>query len=276
MAKILVVEDDLRERNGLRVLLETSGYTVKVAGDGVEALQRIRQEKFDLLLVDVWMPRMNGLELLSCLPNNPPLKTVVMTADDTPGTLLEALRGQAFQFIAKPFDPKQLIELIRSALDAAPAPAPIEVMSAEPNWVELLVPCDMPTAERIQCFLERLDSDLPAEVRRSVGLAFHELLMNAIEWGGQLNPHVKIRIACLRTEKMVLYRIADPGKGFKLAELPHAAINNPLGQPLEHAATREEKGIRPGGLGILMAKSMVDELLYNEAHNEVVLVKYLH
>ncbi len=275
MAKILVVEDDLRERNGLRVLLETSGYTVKVAGDGVEALQRIRQEKFDLLLVDVWMPRMNGLELLSCLPNNPPLKTVVMTADDAPDTLLEALRGQAYRFIAKPFDPKQLIELIRSALDAAP-PAPIEVMSAEPNWVELLVPCDMPTAERIQCFLERLDSDLPAEVRRSVGLAFHELLMNAIEWGGQLNPHVKVRIACLRTEKMVLYRIADPGKGFRLAELPHAAINNPLGQPLEHAATREEKGIRPGGLGILMAKSMVDELLYNEAHNEVVLVKYLH
>ena len=275
MAKILVAEDDLRERNGLRVLLETRGYTVKVAADGVEALQRIQEEEFDLLLTDVWMPRMNGLELLSSLPNNPPLRTVVMTADDTPGTLLEALRGQACRFIAKPLNPKQLLELIRSAL-AAPAPAPIEVTSAEPNWVELLVPCDMPTAERIQCFLERLDADLPAEVRRSVDLAFHELLMNAIEWGGRLNPDVKVRIACLRTEKMVLYRIADPGKGFKPAEIPHAAINNPLGQPLEHTAAREEKGMRPGGLGILMAKAMVDELLYNEAHNEVVLVKYLH
>ncbi len=275
MAKILVAEDDLRERNGLRVLLETRGYTVKVAADGVEALQRIQEEEFDLLLTDVWMPRMNGLELLSSLPNNPPLRTVVMTADDTPGTLLEALRVQACRFIAKPLNPKQLLELIRSAL-AAPAPAPIEVTSAEPNWVELLVPCDMPTAERIQCFLERLDADLPAEVRRSVDLAFHELLMNAIEWGGRLNPDVKVRIACLRTEKMVLYRIADPGKGFKPAEIPHAAINNPLGQPLEHTAAREEKGMRPGGLGILMAKAMVDELLYNEAHNEVVLVKYLH
>jgi len=275
MAKILVAEDDLRERNGLRVLLETRGYTVKVAADGVEALQRIQEEEFDLLLTDVWMPRMNGLELLSSLPNNPPLRTVVMTADDTPGTLLEALRVQACRFIAKPLNPKQLLELIRSAL-AAPAPAPIEVTSAEPNWVELLVPCDMPTAERIQCFLERLDADLPPEVRRSVDLAFHELLMNAIEWGGRLNPDVKVRIACLRTEKMVLYRIADPGKGFKPAEMPHAAINNALGQPLEHTAAREEKGMRPGGLGILMAKAMVDELLYNEAHNEVVLVKYLH
>src|SRR5712692_1343505 len=275
MAKILVAEDDLRERNGLRVLLETRGYTVKVAADGVEALQRIQEEEFDLLLTDVWMPRMNGLELLSSLPNNPPLRTVVMTADDTPRTLLEALRVQACRFIAKPLNPKQLLELIRSAL-AAPAPAPIEVTSAEPNWVELLVPCDMPTAERIQCFLERLDADLPAEVRRSVDLAFHELLMNAIEWGGRLNLDVKVRIACLRTEKMVLYRIADPGKGFKPAEMPHAAINNALGQPLEHTAAREEKGMRPGGLGILMAKAMVDELLYNEAHNEVVLVKYLH
>ncbi len=276
MARILVVEDNPHERNGLRVLLETSGYTVKVAADGLEALQRIRKEKFDLLLVDLWMPRMNGLELLSCLSNKPPLKAVVMTADDTPGALLEAVRGQAFQYVTKPFDPKQLIELIRSAIDAAPAPAPIEVMSAEPNWVELLVPCDMPTAARVQCFLEQLDSDLPQEVRRSVGMAFHELLMNAIEWGGHLNPHAKVRIACLRAEKMVLYRIADPGKGFKLEGLAHAAINNPLDKPLEHTAVREEKGLRPGGLGILMARSMVDELLYNEAHNEVVLVKYLN
>jgi anti-sigma regulatory factor (Ser/Thr protein kinase) len=218
---------------------------------------------------------MNGLELLSHLPNNPLPRAVVMTADDTPHTMLQALREQAYQFIAKPFDPKQLVELIRGALDAPPAPGPIEVVSAEPNWVELLVPCDVSTAQRIQSFLERLDSRLAPQVRRSVGLAFHELLMNAVEWGGQLNPRARVRITCLHAEKMVLYRIADPGRGFKFPGLAHAAISNPMDRPHDHAAVREEKGMRPGGFGIFLAKAMVDELLYNEAHNEVVMVKYL-
>lgn len=275
MAKILIVEDDPHQREGLCVLLEKSGFAVEVATDGVEALERIQQEKFDLLVLDIWMPRMNGLELLSSLPNDSRVKAVVITADDTPEAMLQALRQQAYQFVTKPFDPKQLIEWIRSALDAPPAPAPIEVVSAEPNWVELLVPCDVSTAKRIQSLLERLDSRLPLEVRRSVALAFHELLMNAIEWGGQSNPSAKVRIACLHAEKMVLYRIADPGKGFKFTELAHAAIDNPVDRPYKHAAVREDKGIRPGGFGIFLARTIADELLYNEAHNEVVMVKYL-
>jgi two-component system, OmpR family, response regulator len=275
MNKILVAEDNEHEREGLRTLLEKAGFTVKVAADGMEALQQIRQEEFDLLLVDIWMPRMNGLELLSGLPKTPSLKAVVMTADDTKETVLRALRKQPYQYITKPFDPRQLLDLVRSALEASPAPSAIEVVSAQPNWVELLVPCDMATAECIQSILEHLESDLPTKVRSSVGMAFHELLMNAIEWGGRLNPNSKVRIAYLRAEKMLLYRIADPGKGFRFAELAHSALNNPPNRPDEHARVRKERGTRPGGLGILLAKAMVDELVYNEAHNEVVMVKYL-
>ncbi len=70
MAKILVVEDNSNERNGLCRILERAGYDVRSAADGVEALQRIRDDKFDLLLVDIWMPRMNGLELLAQLPED--------------------------------------------------------------------------------------------------------------------------------------------------------------------------------------------------------------
>jgi CheY-like chemotaxis protein len=56
MAKILVVEDNAKERNGLCRILERAGYDVRSAADGVEALQRIRDDQFDLLLVDIWMP----------------------------------------------------------------------------------------------------------------------------------------------------------------------------------------------------------------------------
>ena len=109
-----------------------------------------------------------------------------------------------------------------------------------------------------------------------MGLAFHELLMNAIEWGGHMNPNSKVQIAYLRTERLLLCRIADPGQGFKPAELDHAATGNAPDEPYEHTFVREERGLRPGGFGILLAKSLVDEVVYNQAHNEVVMVKYLN
>jgi anti-sigma regulatory factor (Ser/Thr protein kinase) len=57
--------------------------------------------------------------------------------------------------------------------------------------------------------------------------------------------------------------------------LSHSALANPSDRPIEHAMEREKKGLRPGGFGLLMTKQKVDELLYNEAQNEVVFVKYL-
>ena len=120
-----------------------------------------------------------------------------------------------------------------------------------------------------------LDADLPDSVRESVGQAFRELLNNAIEWGGKLDPSRKVRISYLRARRMLLYRIADPGQGFDIERLTHAAICNPDDNPIQHALVREEKGLRPGGLGLAMTRSLVDELLYNEARNEVVFVKYL-
>jgi CheY-like chemotaxis protein/anti-sigma regulatory factor (Ser/Thr protein kinase) len=275
MNSILVVEDAPNERVGLCRLLERSGFAVRAAADGAEALRHIEQEKFDLLLVDVWMPGMNGLEMLSHLPKDYRPKILVVTGDDTAQTLLGALREDAYQLIAKPFDPKQLVQLIKNALASPRAADKVQVLSADPHFVELRLPCDRQTAGRIQDFLRQLESDLPAEVRRSVELAFHELLMNAIEWGGRLNPDAKVQITFLRTEKLLLYRIADPGPGFDPAKLDHAAIGHPPEDPVAHTDVRVEKGIRPGGFGILMAQSLVDELVYNEAHNEVVLLKYL-
>ena len=276
MNKILIAEDDSNAREGLSRLLKSYGFTVEAAVDGVDALERIQRDKFDLLLVDVWMPRMNGLELLSRLPRNYRTKVIVMTADSTPETLLRALHEKAYLYITKPFVPKELLALVRSALESPGALEQIQVLSAEPEWVEIRFPCDRRVAERIQDMIGHLDSDLPLEVRESVGLAFHELLMNAIEWGGHMNPNSKVQIAYLRTQKLLLCRIADPGQGFIQAEVDHAADDNLPDRPFEHSLVREERGLRPGGFGILLAKSLVDELVYNEAHNEVVMVKYLN
>ncbi len=273
--KVLVVEDDRATRYLLTHVLKAAGYSAASAANGVAGLERLRKQQHELVLLDVWMPRMNGLEVLGRMRSEHlPAKAIVMTSDDAPETLLRAVREQAYGYLNKPIDPQNLLEVVDRALAASPV-APIEVLSALPDWVELLVPCEMNAAERIQGFLSHMDADLPAELRSSIGHVFHEMLMNAIEWGGKLDPNAKVRISYLRARRMVLYRIADPGPGFKFEELAHAAVSYSADRLTESAIVREEMGLRPGGFGILMSRALVDELLYNEAHNEVVFVKYL-
>jgi PAS domain S-box-containing protein len=170
---------------------------------------------------------------------------------------------------------RNLLNVVRDALQSSSElPVAIEVISAHPTWVELLVPCMREAADQIQPVVARLGADLPPAVVESVGDAFRELLLNAIEWGGRLDPNRKVRIACVRTNRVLIYRIADPGPGFKLENLDHAAIAHP-GDPLEHMKIREEKGLRAGGFGLLMVRAKVDELVYNEKQNEVIFMKYL-
>ena len=275
MTRILVVDDDRITRHILRRVLSDDGFETTVAKDGVEALKALRGRKFDLLLLDVWMPRMNGLELLAKIRRRKTKpRVVVMTTDDAPRTLLEAVREHAFRYVHKPVDPPALLATVREVLQAPDVP-PIEVISARPEWVELTVPCTREAAERIQSVMAHLDADLAPELRETIAYAFRELLLNAVEWGGRLDPSRQVRIACLRAHRMLLYRIADPGPGFQIDDLPHAAIGQPEDQPTLHMEVREQKGLRPGGFGLLTVRASVDELLYNEKRNEVVFVKYL-
>ena len=276
MPNILICDDDATTREMMAGVLKPHGYSVTLVSDGKAALATLKKKSFDLLFLDVWMPKMSGLDLLSHLQKETTLpKVIVMTSDKTSETLLSALRGRVYQFIAKPIEPDLLVELVRDALAVVPQCPEIEVLSAQPHWVELLVPCDRSVVNRVQSFLVRLESDLPAELRESVGFAFRELLNNAVEWGGRLDPNLKVRISFIRTKRMLMYRIDDPGPGFRMEELEHAAVNNPEDDPLAHTKAREAKGLRPGGLGIMMTQQMIDELVYNEARNEVVLIKYL-
>ncbi len=276
MTRILVADDDRTTRLLLTEILRAGKFTVAAVADGAAALKKLKEEKFDLALLDVWMPKKNGLEVLAALrKSNKKLKVIVMTSDDTPETLLSAIREEAYQYVTKPIEPKSLISLIRETLARTSKTLPIEVISARPTWVELAVPCTLEAAERIEGFMAHLKAGLSEDVQRSVGQAFHELLLNGIEWGGKLDPSRKVRISYLRGKRMLLYRIADPGPGFKFAELEHAAISHRADEPTKHDEVRQQKGLRPGGFGLLLAKANVDDLLYNEAQNEVVFVKYL-
>jgi CheY-like chemotaxis protein len=273
--RILLVDDDRALRHVLSALLKDAGHVVETAGDGPEAVSALHERAFDIVLLDIGLPSMSGLDVLGHARGlaTPPI-VIMMTADDTSETVLESVRRQAYRYLRKPFPPRTIVEVVDDAAGPG-AELSFEVVSARAEWLELVAPCTLAMAERIQSFVMHLDAHLAEDIREAVGQAFRELLTNAIEWGGKFDPNRKVRISCVRARKMLIYRIADPGEGFDIDGLRHAAISNPADDPIRHLVVREEKGLRPGGFGLAMTRSLVDELIYNEARNEVMFVKYL-
>jgi two-component system, OmpR family, response regulator len=283
MAKtILVVDDDPELQDLVGFALKREGYEVRQAFDAFEGLEIIEKEKIDLALLDVMMPKMDGLEMLSRLrAHNQDLRVIVMTALSAPEAALSALRDQASDFLTKPFDLPQLISSVKTVFELEPRDIQIEILSARPEWIELRVPCDIAAIDPLERLMSQLKTDLPPLTRETVTYAFREMLRNAIEHGGKNDPKQFVEVGYLRSPRIILYRIKDPGEGFSIESLYRnegaiAAFLNPENDPLQHARVREEEGIRPGGFGILIARDLVDEMIYNEKHNEVILIKYLN
>jgi len=88
--------------------------------------------------------------------------------------------------------------------------------------------------------------------------------------GAKPHPTVTVDPAILAT-----YAGAYAGEGFDIKEIEHAAFANPPDQPTKHMERRQELGLRPGGFGIMLASQVIDELVYNEKHNELIFVKYI-
>ncbi len=118
MAKILVIDDEKSIRNTLKEILEYEGHEVQDAQDGQEGLKKIEGEKFDIILSDIKMPKMDGMELLDKileLQNDTPI--IMISGHGTIETAVEAIKKGAYDFIAKPLDLNRMLITLRNALD---------------------------------------------------------------------------------------------------------------------------------------------------------------
>jgi CheY-like chemotaxis protein/anti-sigma regulatory factor (Ser/Thr protein kinase) len=272
--RILIVDDDPDVHDLLRVALRDTGRTFESARDGIEGLKRIAAEPWDLVITDVLMPGMDGMALLERIRSlRPEARVVVMTVATTAANVAEAIRKNAFAWFSKPFTIDAVRDMVNHALNDEPADDDIEVISASPHWLGLRVRCRMNTAARILQFIGEMELRLPPREKENVAAAFREILLNAIEHGAGNDPDKKVRIQFVRAKHALLYYVQDPGKGFSFEDLSHAASSNQ--SPEEHSSVRAGKGMRAGGFGILITRALVDELIYNDAGNEVLLIKYL-
>jgi DNA-binding response OmpR family regulator len=279
LQRLLVVDDDSSMLELVQAMLadsEWEQWDVEVVGGGEEALNRMEAKAYDIVLTDILMPGMDGLTLLSRLRERyPRTPVVVMTIRSTPDHILGSLRRNATGYVSKPFTRDALLASLRDALSRSTEADDIKVLSDRPEWISLQIHCKLATAERLTQFVSELPSDLNPSDRESIAMAFRELLMNAIEHGGHLDPEKTVDLSYIRTARTIVYYIRDPGEGFSRDQLAHAAGANTPDQPFRHAEVREQMGMRPGGFGLLMANNFADELLYSSKGNEVIFIKYL-
>ncbi|MBI1184715.1 response regulator [bacterium] len=118
MPKILIVDDEEVIRQTLIDILEYEGYEIDTAADGLEAVKKINSTKYDAVLCDIKMPRMDGLEVLEQVaPNHPQLPVVMISGHGTLETAVEAVKMGAFDYISKPPDLNRLLITMRNAVD---------------------------------------------------------------------------------------------------------------------------------------------------------------
>jgi anti-sigma regulatory factor (Ser/Thr protein kinase) len=255
-------------------LLKRDDREIEEVADSRLALDRIRASAFDVV-VAAGTNGFDPLKLLRRVRSISPDTKVILTGDSNPANIIQAIRQRAFSYFHRPLPEAPLQEMVQHAIEADLWQDDIRVLSARPEWITLDVRCKIEAADRTTHFLREILSDLPQHVSEDIASAFRELLMNAIEHGGKSDPRKRVRTSLIRIARAMIVHIADPGVGFSLGFLPHAAISNPEDSPIRHIEVRAEEGRRPGGFGILLTKNLVNELLYNERGNAVLFVKYL-
>ena len=116
--KILIIDDEKAICNTLKEILEYEKYEVDIANDGMEGIRKIQSSNFDLVLCDIKMPKMDGLEVLTKIQEiKPEIPVVMISGHGTIETAVDAIRKGAFDYISKPPDLNRLLVTVRNALD---------------------------------------------------------------------------------------------------------------------------------------------------------------
>jgi anti-sigma regulatory factor (Ser/Thr protein kinase) len=275
MARILMIAPDERLLQALRASPLLEGHEIDAAAGDSDAIRRLRQRAFDVLITapDTGLDEDAAL-LDEVRAVRPGVRIVILAPRTTPVQVIAVLRRRVFACFSAPFDASEIADMVARAAEALEWKDGIEVLSATPDWIHVLVNCRLLSAERLVNFFTELRSDVPEEPREDFMCAFREVLVNAMEHGGGFDPDQVVEVTAVRTARTMVFYLRDPGPGFDFSALAHAAVTRP-DDPVGVAGTRRERGLRPGGFGLLITRQVVDEMIHSERANEVILIKHL-
>ncbi|MEI6124127.1 MAG: sigma-54 dependent transcriptional regulator [Bacteroidota bacterium] len=155
MSKILIIDDEKNIRNTLREILEYEKYLVDDASDGVEGIQYIEKEKYDVILCDIKMPRMDGIEVLKTILCKTDTPIIMISGHGNIDTAVEAIKLGAYDYIAKPLDLNRLLITLRNALDKSTLITETKALKKKVNKSWEMVGQSLPI-KRIKEMIERV------------------------------------------------------------------------------------------------------------------------
>jgi anti-sigma regulatory factor (Ser/Thr protein kinase) len=276
MSRVLIIGSHTHVSREIGDALAAADLPLEYSVGSADAMQRLRAQSFGVVITNPESTVDEDLALLEEMRAiRPGVKCIVLAQHSTPDEVIAVLRARAFACFTPPFDLGDIANISRSAASDSEWRDDIQVLSARPGWVSLRINCRLITAERLLTFARELNAQMPDDAREELMQAVREILLNAMEHGAAFNPEQVIQVTAVRTARSLVFYVRDPGAGFRRESLSHAAIANPMGDPVAHIMEREREGIRPGGFGLLLAAGTVDELIYSEIGNEVLLIKYL-
>jgi anti-sigma regulatory factor (Ser/Thr protein kinase)/ActR/RegA family two-component response regulator len=276
MGRVLLIGDDPALAGALGASHDLKGHVLDHRGGVFEATRFARANPVDVVVTDPSMTAAEDTALIQELQHIRPGVRIIMIAPTLSGAdVIDALRRQVFACFTRPVDYGELAHMVKAAIEDDSWQNSIQVLSGVPYWITLRVSCRLITADRLTRFMTEYRSDLPSSERDLLMTAFREMLLNAMEHGAGFDPEKVIEVTAAKTARAIVFHFRDPGNGFDRNDLRHAAATSQPHDLIRSAVERDEAGIRPGGFGMLIVRQIVDELVYNERGNEVLLIKHL-
>lgn len=288
---ILVVDDSPTQLRQMQMLLEKEGFEVRSAGDGQEAMHKIEADLPMLVVTDLQMPEMNGLELVAAVKSaTPSLPVILTTSQGSEEIAAQALRDGASSYVPKRDMMLTLLPVVRQVLSVYQATQSVREVSkfaVESSITlsigneEMLVP---KVIERLELPMVELDLFDEGE-RMQIAMALDEALVNAIVHGNlevsselrqtddgkpytdliqkrkSEDPYKnrRVNVHLQATAEQAKFVIRDEGPGFD-----SSALRDP---------TDPENLERAGGRGLLLINAFMDEVVHNERGNEITMLK---
>ncbi len=293
--KILIVDDERSILDLLTRCLTGEGYEVDTASDGMEATEKVLSNEYNLIITDVMMPRLGGLDLLKNVKiSRPKLPVVIITGYATTEITIEALKLGAVDFLTKPFKLSAIFFTVKKILDMQAREAEIKQVFAQIGESRKVFECtsrEIDPEAIVQVIVRELiafefctESD---SIR--VSLAIREAIENAVEHGNLELPsghkHKEYMINPQAFLRWKAERLANPQYGDRMVRIRFVCSQ----EKMEVTVTDEGAGFDTGLLptefeeGMAMDRDLhgynlmrfsMDEVRYNQKGNEVTLLKY--
>jgi len=293
MAEVLVVDDSPLQARHLQFILQEGGYVVRMAGHGLDALDMVRSHRPDIVITDMHMPVMNGLELVGALRSEfPGLPVILCTSQGSEELAVEALRAGASSYVPKRRLADEIIPMVEEVLSVVGVQKKNAMFSSRLTGLEnrFVLENDTDLVPQVVSHVEAVMGQLSIfdEVDRvRVGVAVHEAVVNAIVHGNleissELKSgdwdayHDEIRTRSKQTpfqERRVMItiradrrpyleiRVSDQGPGFDISTVPDPTDPNSME--------------RSSGRGLLLIRTFFDRVSHSATGNEIVMIKGL-